>query len=223
MNFKTFLRESSDEQLPFLELDVKLHFGSFIETTNFKNGGRTVEQVEEFLKEELTKGGVSAIKSLSVYTSDEPNPAQQNFVVLLNLENNYTASHLVSLRNKAHTILKKLFEAPLNCRSTATVPNLTGFDSFIEFERIRLVFHGANNSMIGIHKKLATETLELRYLNNVQKGGLGLLKVRGLKTIDTNSNTQWVQIIKKALEEKRSVLDTQEELIKNGFKEFARL
>ena len=77
--------------------------------------------------------------------------------------------------------------------------------------------------MIGIHKKLATETLELRYLNNVQKGGLGLLKVRGLKTIDTNSNTQWVQIIKKALEEKRSVLDTQEELIKNGFKEFARL
>ena len=98
---------------------------------------------------------------------------------------------------------------------------------------IMLDYHFARNvSLIGIHKHIRTTSIMLQNAINVSQGGLGLLKVPEMRQLNiggspsADNNPNWLEIIIKAFKEnnrKPSILDTQDELIKNGLKAYARI
>jgi len=77
-------------------------------------------------------------------------------------------------------------------------------------------------SLVGIHKII--KSCQAIYLskNPIKESGLGLLLIKDLKCID--SELPALQIIRKYLGKgKRGMIDCQTELIKAGFKDFAKI
>jgi len=87
------------------------------------------------------------------------------------------------------------------------------------------VFYCSDNqltSLVGIHKIIKSCQEIFISKNPIKEGGLGLLLIKDLKYID--SELPALQIIKKYLGKgKRGMIDCQTELIKAGYKEFAKL
>ena len=77
-------------------------------------------------------------------------------------------------------------------------------------------------SLVGIHKIIKSCKGINLYDNPIKEGGLGLLLIKDLKYIQYNLPA--FQIIEKYLGKgKRGMIDCQTELIKAGFKDFAKL
>ena len=103
-----------------------------------------------------------------------------------------------------------------------------GIDGHSIFEYPKMTFTlNINTSLVGFHKLFKFEHCVFYHLNNVIKGGLGILKSNAkpesIKLMKSGRNDSgWVEIIINHLGD-RDLLACQDELIENGFHNFAIL
>lgn len=100
----------------------------------------------------------------------------------------------------------------------------------VEYDYVRTVYPKPGASLRGIHKNLKCKTLNFyaASCNNIQEGGLGILLIKNLQEIllpysSAATDIEWIKIIKKHFDGDKDVLECQEELIENGYKQFAKL
>jgi hypothetical protein len=78
-------------------------------------------------------------------------------------------------------------------------------------------------SLSGFDKQLLScRILNIKFPEKIIGGTLSLLKIKDLHTINCDISPEWLNIIKKHLTSK-DILECQEELITNGFREYAKL
>jgi len=137
------------------------------------------------------------------------------------------ATEPVNVTNSVDLRKKKLNRLPVKFGTVGTnfnvrgnlLTSLEGAPSKVEY------FICSSNkitSLVGIHK-IIKECVGIFILNNpIKEGGLGLLLIKNLEQIETDLPA--LDIIYKYLGKgKRGMIDCQTELIKEGYKDFAKL
>jgi len=96
----------------------------------------------------------------------------------------------------------------------------------LEFPEVNLDFaKNKDVSLSGIDKFLNCEYILLSGGQNISSSMLSLLRIKKLKKIIhiTDNDTKLIDILNKYLETDKDILECQEELIKNGYNQYAKL
>jgi hypothetical protein len=157
---------------------------------------------------------------------------QNNSVVVLLDESNkhFTSAEVYKIAKEVKeeliydaSIGSKFPEAPLS-EIKLIVKNTLPKNVTLEFNTILLNFHEATNvSLLGIHDQLKTDNVHIIDVSSVTSGGLGLMKFKKLTINTSGKQPSWVTIIENCHKEGKSIAVCQTELMKNGFKEYAKL
>lgn len=152
----------------------------------------------------------------------------------------YLQSNQISLEIESHmNVIEIANKIKSSYEQIATLQNNMNFDEIrlfdtltfpVEYDLVRTVYPKPGASLKGIHKNLKCKTLNFyaSSCNNIQEGGLGILLIKNLEEIlppySTNvTDIDWIKIIIKHFKGDKDVLECQEELIENGYKQFAKL
>lgn len=122
-----------------------------------------------------------------------------------------------------HKELSDIFDK-LNLRFSLNEETLILNDvpsSKVQTKRIELI---AQESLAGIHKVISNcEYMEISWLQNVKQNALGLVLLDTDDLYFEGNVPEWAKIIMKHFKSGKDVLDCQEELIENGYKQYAKL
>jgi hypothetical protein len=218
-NFKSFLLKENDGIEDKSYFTIQFHLSSnVIDKSEYMN----LDVCNSFLKEKLQKEYPEIYKDISdfEYLYIVKTLA---FCVDINKDNGTKLDEIISKLSK---LAEEFFNSDNFAVKSSAIVFIKNQDYLIKCDEIKLFFDkNGVNSLKDIHKKIDCIQLKIWNIDTVEEGGLGLLLIKRLKQIINLSVgiNKWLDIIKKHLLQDKDILDCQEELILNGYKDNAKL